>query len=223
MSQDTPQVGWDYTTVYVHIDTATHLVMLYILVACVGLIVKTRRIWSIMGLFSRRVQRFLERAADAIQRSDSAKLRATVEQIGRRAPEAGLRGWSGTELESASFRNALGAAGRQFTQSCNSVARLCRELKMWIALTPLVFGLYSALELFDLFRSISYQKRAGLSATFGSLSWLMSLWQAGLWLTIAYLLAYWHFTARLDRRRETWSHFVSETIEQKKDAPKDSE
>jgi|GEM_PF-6304835 hypothetical protein len=220
MFQDTPQVGWDYTTVYVHIDTATHLVVLYVLVSCVALIVKTGRMWSTMGLFSRRAQRSLEKAADAIQKNDSAKLRAAIEQIGRRAPEAGLREWPDTEMESGSIGNALGSAGRQFARNCQSVARVTRGLKMWIALTPLVFGLYSASELFDLFRSISYQKIAGLSATFGSLESLMSMWQVGLWLTIAYLVAYWHFTVRLDRRRETWAHFVSETTEMKNDAVK---
>jgi hypothetical protein len=51
----------------------------------------------------------------------------------------------------------------------------------------------------------------------------MTCSQVGLWLTIAYFIAYWHFTARLNHRREAWVCFISQATESKADAPKPSE
>jgi hypothetical protein len=180
------------------------------------------RVWAIIGFLSWRTRRSLNRVADAIQSSDFAKLRTISQKIARRSPEAGLREWPVTQPEGASVSEALQSAGRQFDRACDSLARIIRGLKMWAALTLLVFGLYSSLELFDLFREISHQKRTGLSAAFGSLASLMTRCQLGLWLAIACFVTYWHFTARLNRRREAWEHFVSRATESKADAPKPS-
>jgi hypothetical protein len=223
MLQETPAVGWDYSSVYVHVNTATRLLTFYVLVAGVALIFKMAQVWTILGFLSWRTRRSLDKAADAIQTSDFAKLRAVVHQIFRRAPEAWLREWPVSQPEDASVSETLRSAGHQFARVCDSLARIIRSLKIWAALTLLVLGLYSSSELGDLFRAISDQKRAGLSATFGSLASLSYLCQAGLWLTIAYFVAYWHLTARLDRRREAWACFISKVTDSKADTPKPSE
>lgn len=221
--QETPAVGWDYRSVDVYMDAATRLLIFYVLVAGGTLVFKVVRVWTIIGLLSWRTRRSLNKAAEAIRKSDFARLQTIVQQIGQRSPEGGLREWPVTQLESPSISETLRSAGSRFGHVCDSLARIVRGLKMWAALTLLVFGLYSSIELFDLFRAISDRKRAGLSATFGSLASLMTCCQIGLWLTIACFAAYWHFTARLNRRREVWECFISQATEPKADAPKPCE
>ncbi len=223
MFQETPAVGWDYSSVDVYVDSATRCLLFYVLVVGGTLVFKVARVWTILGFLSWRTRRSLDKAADAIQKNDFGKLRAVMERIWRWAPEAGLREWPVTQPEGAGLSETLRSADRQFARVCDSLARIIRGLKMWAALTLLVLGLYSSSELGDLFRAISDQKRAGLSATFGSLASLATRCQVGLWLTVACFVAYWHFTARLNRRREAWGHFVSKANDSKTGAPKPSE
>ena len=223
MFQEAPTVGWDYATVYVSIDAATRLLSFYVLFVGGALIFKTARVWAVLGFRSRRIGRSLDEAAVAIQKRDFTDLRTTVRRIGRRAPEAGLREWPVTEPDGASILEALRSAGRQFDHACDPLAQTIRGLKMWAVLTPLVFSLYSSVELLSLFRTISHQKIMGVSAIFGSLTFLMNFWQVGLWLTIAYFVAYWHFGVRLERRRESWTRFVSAATKPLGNAPRPPE
>lgn len=71
------------------------------------------------------------------------------------------------------------------------------SLTSWSLLSLLVLLLYTATEGADLFMLISQQKRVGASALAGSLSNILHMWEAGLWLLIAFCIGGWFLTKRL--------------------------
>ena len=72
-------------------------------------------------------------------------------------------------------------------------------IRNWARLTLWILLGYSTVELAALFREISIQKKTGVSALFGSLAMIFTMWRPAIWFLAALCVAEWVLRQRLAR------------------------
>jgi hypothetical protein len=210
--QDGQSVGWDPRALWVPPTLAERLYAFYGLFFVVVIFVWVFEFLRTLGITSSTVRLRLRHALQLLRDNQVAELKSLAEKFHRAAPESGLRMWGqfSPDSDRARFLNVVADADEHFQFVASRVALRIGNLRKLFILSAILLVCFLFYTAANVFAGMSAKKTTGTAVIAWVCEEISRRIGASLLLLSGLYALYWHFGARLERRRLGWQRFCAQ-------------
>jgi hypothetical protein len=203
------KVGWDIPSYDPVPGPPEWILAVYLVLGVAFVAISALRLWAILGLTSESCVWHLNKSVLALFGGSLEELRESADKFRARGPEGGLREWQALPPESLheDFLGVVRDADRRFCAVMAQAVALLSGFRRLMQLGGIVVAAWLFAGLGSLFALASAEKSLHAQIVCDKFVEVLRGTGLAVCFVCAVYAVYWHFSARLERRRLAWDYF----------------